>query len=199
MEFIMGNITIANFKGGVGKSLIAHQLITCYDYYGVEIDPYGSLHDRLPNKVIKVDINEKNLPDTHKKSIFDFGGFDDIKLDQAIQRSSLILIPFIPTLESVQGTLDTLNRIKEHNKPILLVANMVQKIKDVEDAKFVFQEALGFEVEIFKIPMSIALQTAINENKAITQLAKEGGIKAFAYKKAKEIIEDLHQVINSFL
>jgi len=195
----MANITIANFKGGVGKSLIAHQLITCFDYYGVEIDPYGSLYERLPDKVIKVDVTEKRLPATSDKSVFDFGGFDDIKLDQAVERSNLVIIPFIPTLESVQGTLDTLNRIKEHNKPILLVANMVQKPEDVNDAKFVFEEVLGFEVEVFQMPISVALQTAINENKGIVELANQGGIKAFAYKKAKKIIEDLNDIINSYL
>ena len=193
------SITITNFKGGVGKSLIAHQLITCFDYNGVEIDPYGSLYERLPDKVIKVDITAKTLPDTLENTVFDFGGFDDIKLDQAIERSNLIVIPFIPTLESVQGTLDTLNRVKVHDKPILMVANMVQKPEDVNDAKFVFEEVLGFEVEIYQMPISVALQTAINENKAITELAQQGGIKAFAYKKAKKIIEDLDGVINSYL
>ncbi|BCD61144.1 MULTISPECIES: ParA family protein [unclassified Nitratiruptor] len=195
----MKNITIANFKGGVGKSLIAHQLITCFDYKGVEIDPYGSLYERLPEKVIKVDVKEKKLPKTPERSAFDFGGFDDIKLDQAIERSNLVIIPFIPTLESVQGTLDTLNRVKEHSKPILMVANMVQKPEDVNDAKFVFEEVLGFDVEVFQMPISVALQTAINENKGITELAKQGGIRAFAYKKAKKVIEDLYKVINNYL
>jgi len=192
---LMPNITIANFKGGVGKSLLAHQLITCYGYYGVEIDPYGSLKERLPDKVMRVDIDEKNLPNTPENSVFDFGGFDDIKLDQAIQRSDLIIVPFIPTLESVQGTVDTLGRIKDHDTPILMVANMVQKEEDVKDAKFVFEEVLGFEVEIYQIPMSIALQTAINENRAITELASQKGIRAYAYKKAQKIIDGLHDTI----
>ncbi len=55
------NITICNFKGGVGKSLIAHQLITSYEFNGVEIDPYGNLSDRLPEKVFKIDLSEKKI------------------------------------------------------------------------------------------------------------------------------------------
>ena len=194
----MPNITIANFKGGVGKSLLAHQLITCYGYHGVEIDPYGSLKERLPNQVIRIDIDEKTLPNTPKNCIFDFGGFDDIKLDQAIQRSDLVLIPFIPTLESVQGTVDTLERIKHHETPILMVANMVQKEEDVQDARFVFEEVLGFEVELYSIPLSVALQTAINENKSIIELANQKGIRAYAYKKAQKIIENLHKTIKNY-
>jgi len=193
----MPNITIANFKGGVGKSLLAHQLITCYDYLGIEIDPYGSLKERLPDKVTRVDIDEKHLPPTpeDKNFVFDFGGFDDVKLDLAIQRSDLVLVPFIPTLESVQGTVDTLGRIKHHDKAILMVANMVQKEEDVQDARFVFEEVLGFEVEIFQIPVSVALQTAINENRAIKELAGQKGIRAYAYKKAHKIIDELHSKI----
>lgn len=194
----MRNITICNFKGGVGKSLLAHQLITNFGYKGLEIDPYGSLCDRLPEHVKKVDITLKSLPETTADTVYDFGGFDDIKLDQAIENSFLIIVPFIPTLESVQGTLDTLNRIKGFNKPILMVANMVQKSEDVEDAAFVFNETLGFEVETFIIPTSVALQTAINENKAITELIHQGGIRAFAYKKAFQIINELHRIIEEY-
>ena len=192
-------ITITNFKGGVGKSLLAHQLITCFGFNGVEIDPYGSLNERLPDRVIRIDIAAKRLPDDIKDdTVFDFGGFDDIKLDLAINQSDLVIIPFIPTLESVQGTIDTLNRVKELNTPLLMVANMVQKPDDVNDAKFVFEEVLGFEVEIYQIPISVALQTAINENKAITELAQQKGIRAYAYKKASNIITGLMDVVKQY-
>jgi len=193
----MANITICNFKGGVGKSLLAHQLITSFGYRGIEIDPYGSLADRLPERVEKVDITATTLPQV-ENTIFDFGGFDDRKLDLAIEQSGLILVPFIPTLESVQGTADTLLRIKGFEVPILLVANMVQKPEDVQDAKFVFEDLLQTELEIFQIPLSIAFQTAINENRSILELADQGGIKGFAYRKAKGILEELHSLIQSY-
>jgi chromosome partitioning protein len=193
----MANITICNFKGGVGKSLIAHQLITSFGYEGIEIDPYGSLADRLPDRVQKIDIAQKSLPQV-ENTIFDFGGFDDTKIDQAIAQSDLVIVPFIPTLESVQGTADTLIRIQELDTPILLVANMVQKPQDVEDAKFVFEDLLQTQIEIFQIPLSVAFQTAINENKSIFELAAEGGIKTFAYKKAKKILEDLNSLIQLY-
>jgi len=186
------NITIVNFKGGVGKSMIAHQLITGFGFRGCEIDPYGSLSDRLPEQVDRIDIQEKNLDEPSAATIFDFGGFDDIKLDQAVSYSDLVIIPFIPTLETIQGTVDTLVRIAPMNKPILLVPNMSQKENDISDAKFVFDETLGFEVEMFPLPMSVALQTAINENCSIIELSQQGGIKGYAYKKSANLIRDLH-------
>lgn len=192
------NITIVNFKGGVGKSMIAHQLITGFEFRGCEIDPYGSLSDRLPERVERIDIQQKHIPRPEGEMIFDFGGFDDIKLDQAISYSDLIIIPFIPTLETIQGTVDTLVRVASANKPILMVPNMSQKENDIQDAKFVFEETLGFEIEMFPIPMSVALQTAINENRSILELAKQGGIKAYAYKKSSKLMDDLHSKIREY-
>lgn len=194
----MMNITIVNFKGGVGKSMIAHQLITGFGFEGCEIDPYGSLSERIPEKVKRIDIREKQLAEPTSDTVFDFGGFDDIKLDQAIAYSDLIIVPFIPTLETIQGTVDTLVRVASADKPILMVPNMSQKENDINDAKFVFEETLGFEIEMFPIPMSVALQTAINENKSIVELSQQGGIKAYAYKKGMRLFHDLHEKIREY-
>ena len=192
------NITIVNFKGGVGKSMIAHQLITGFGFHGCEIDPYGSLSDRLPEKVERIDIQQKHLNKPVNETIFDFGGFDDVKLDQAVSYSDLIIVPFIPTLETIQGTVDTLVRVASANKPILMVPNMSQKENDITDAKFVFEDTLGFEVEMFPIPMSVALQTAINENSSIIDLSKQGGIKGYAYKKSSQLMCDLHSTFREY-
>lgn len=192
------NITIVNFKGGVGKSMIAHQLISGFGFRGCEIDPYGSLSDRLPDTVNRIEIQEKHLPEPVEETIYDFGGFDDVKLDQAVGYSDLIIIPFIPTLETIQGTVDTLVRVAPMNKPILMVPNMSQKENDIHDAQFVFEETLGFEVEMFPIPMSVGLQTAINENKSIIELTQQGGIKAYAYKKGANLLRDLHSKIREY-
>lgn len=192
------NITIVNFKGGVGKSMIAHQLITGFGFRGCEIDPYGSLSDRLPERVERIDIRQKGLEQPSEATIFDFGGFDDVKLDQAIGHSDLVIIPFIPTLETIQGTVDTLVRVAPMNKPILMVPNMSQKEGDINDAKFVFDETLGFEVEMFALPMSVALQTAINENRSIIELSQQGGIRAYAYRKSANLIRNLHAKISEY-
>lgn len=192
------NITIVQFKGGMGKSMIAHQLITGFSYKGVEIDPYGSLANRLPDSVISIPINKKDLDKPTENTIFDFGGFDDIKIDQAIKYSDLVIVPYVPTVESVQSTIDTLQRIVMCNKPILLIANMALKKEDVIDASAVFFDVLGFEVETFFIPMSPTLQTAINENQSVIALAQQPGIKAYAYKKMAATIQELHNVILSY-
>lgn len=192
------NITICNFKGGVGKSLLAHQLITSFGFNGIEIDPYGNLSDRLPNKVKKIDLSEKRLPQ-YENTIFDFGGFNDIKIEQAIRQSDLIIIPFNATIEALQSTIDTINAIKELDKPILFVANMVQKPEDIKEISIIIQDILGFECEIFMIPISAAYQTAINQNISILELVQAGGLKAFAYKKASNNILELKKSIDNYI
>lgn len=189
------NITITGFKGGVGKSLIAHQLITGFGFKGVEIDPYGSLAQRLPNDVVFVPISEKKLKEGYKNTVFDFGGFDDVKIGQAVSMSDLVIVPFIPTLEVIQSTLDTLLKLEKFNKPILLVANMVHKEEDITPSLMAFQEYLGVEVECFIIKTSVGLQSAINENKSIIKMAGQGGIMGFSYRKYAEVIQNLHKTI----
>lgn len=191
----MIQITICNFKGGQGKSLIAHQLITGFGYKGIEIDPYGSLSDRLPEHVVRIPLDSKSLPKAKGPTLYDFGGFDDVRLDLAVSQSNLVIIPFIPTLESVQGTLETVHRITGMDTPVMFVANMAQKTQDIEDARFVFEEAMGCECPFFTIPLSVALQTAINENRSVIDLASQGGIRSFAYKKASQLIRSLHQTV----
>jgi chromosome partitioning protein len=187
-------ITICNFKGGVGKSMIAHQLITSFSYQGFEVDPYGSLADRLPQNVKKLDTMDE-LPAIIGDTIFDFGGFDCQILRSAITVSDLVIVPFIPTLETLQSTIDTLGVLKEYDKPILLVANLVKKQSDVDESKKLFDEFFGFELEIIELPDSIALQTAIAENQSVIELAKVGGLKAYTYKKAAQSIQNLQNKI----
>lgn len=191
------NITICNFKGGVGKSLIAHQLITSFEFNGVEVDPYGNLADRLPEKVSKIDLSEKNLGQ-FENTIFDFGGFNDVKIEQAIRQSELVIIPFNATIETLQSTVDTINVVKEFDRPILFVANMIQKPEDIEEVSVIIQDVLGFECEIFMIPVSAAYQTAINQNVSVLELANAGGLKSFAYKKAAANIIELKQSIDNY-
>ena len=191
------NITICNFKGGVGKSLIAHQLITGFGYDGVEIDPYGNLAARLPEKVSMVNIDAKELG-SYENTIFDFGGFNDVKIEHAINQSDLIIIPFNATMETLQSTIDTINSIKDYDKPILFIGNMIQKPEDIAEVNVIIQDILGCECEIFLIPISAAFQTAINQNVSVLQLAQGGGLKSFAYRKAAGIMHELKKSIDFY-
>jgi len=190
-------ITICNFKGGVGKSLISHQLITSFQYGGIEVDPYGSLHDRLPDDVIKIGLQESlpNLTKIEQDVIFDFGGFADKKLSDAIAISECIIVPTIATLESVQATIDTINFIKEHKKPILIIANMMRKKQNLEETMRAINDTLNYMPEVVEVPFSDAFQTAINENTSVVKLSEKKGLAGYSYKPAAKIIQQIQDTI----
>ena len=196
-------LSIINEKGGQGKSMIAHQLITSFGYKGFEIDPYGSLAERLPESVKSIPLNSVSLPKVEDDNIvFDFGGFADKKTKEAISVSDLVIVPFIPTLESVQATEGTISNILPHliefEKPLLLVANMVVKEADINDALIVFADTIGISVNDLDygiIPQLTSIQSAINENISVIEMAKRGGFKGHPYRKAAQRIHELHDKI----
>ena len=49
-----------------------------------------------------------------------------MKIEQAIKQSNLVIIPFNATVETLQSTIDTINVVKEFDRPILFVANMIR-------------------------------------------------------------------------
>jgi len=183
-------ITIVNYKGGVGKSLIAHQLITCFDFQGYELDVYGNLAQRLPGNVIKI---ERKMPEIQGDSVIDTGGYDDKKLHEAIKISDLVLIPFIPSFESIQSTVSALITLKDHlaYKNILFVVNMAQKSNMTEKAIQAFEKILKRKPEMYNLPIMQSYQTAVNYNRAITKLAESNRV----YQKAADIIKGLYERI----
>jgi len=193
-------LTIMNYKGGQGKSMIAHQLITNFGYKGYEIDPYGSLAQRLPDQVKHIGIDTPKINNVYyDKVIFDFGGFAAIQEEEAIKESDLIIVPFVPVIESVQGTLEMLPIILKYlikyDKPLLLVPNMVAKTEDMQEAINLFSDELEVELDYYTIPYLVSIQTVINENTSTSKKVGTGGFKGMPYKKANTIIQGLHQKI----
>jgi len=70
----------------------------------------------------------------HGDVVYDFGGFDDKRLDIVSKTADLIIIPFNPTINALGTTLESYQRAKEQNIPILFVVNAVIKEQDATDA-----------------------------------------------------------------
>jgi len=84
-------IIIFNEKGGVGKSMLATQIALHFDTSIIELDPYGVLEQTLnDDRVFKVSLNEKIPEITEGDVVYDFGGFDDARLDIVSKISDLI-------------------------------------------------------------------------------------------------------------
>ena len=192
-------IIIYNQKGGVGKSMLATQLALHFDTTIIELDPYGMLSQTLDERVVKIGLNEDIPNITEGDVIYDFGGFDDIRLDKIAYKVDLIIIPFNPTINSLGTTLESYERIKKLEVPVLFVVNAYLKDSDVDDAIGFLIENLNEEIEYFTIPHTRALQTAENEGVSIIEFASSSGLKKHTYKKISNIMQNLMKKVEEYL
>lgn len=192
-------LIIYNQKGGVGKSMLATQIALHFDTTIIELDPYGMLTKTLDDRVIKIALDQSAPKIEEGDVVYDFGGFDDIRLDTIAKEADLILLPFNPTINSLGTTLQSFNRVKELDLPVLFIVNGYVKESDIEDAISFLSEHTQDEIEYFSIPHTRALQTAENEGMSIIELANSGGLKKHTYKKISSTMKDLMQKIEEYL
>ena len=83
-------IIIYNQKGGVGKSMLSTQIALNFDASIIELDPYGMLSQTLDDRVLRVELNEEVPKIEEGDVVYDFGGFDDIRLDEISKNANLI-------------------------------------------------------------------------------------------------------------
>lgn len=192
-------IIIFNQKGGVGKSMLATQIALHYDTSIIELDPYGVLSQTIDDdRVLKLGLNDDIPKINGGDIIYDFGGFDDIRLDVASKTSDLIIIPFNPTINALGTTLQSYERAKQQNIPILFIANAVIKEQDAIDAIDYIKESTKDDIEYFIIPHTRALQTSENEGQSIIELANSSGLKRHTYKKISGIMKELMTTIKEY-
>jgi len=192
-------IIIYNQKGGVGKSMLATQIALHFDTSIIELDPYGMLTKTLDDRVISIGLDEKIPSINSGDVVYDFGGFDDIRLNQVAKNADLIIIPFNPTINALGTTLLSYERVSSLNIPVLFVANAYIKENDVDDAVDFLCENINEDVDYFAIPHTRALQSAENEGISIIELANGDGLKKYTYKKISSRIKNLMEKIEEYL
>jgi chromosome partitioning protein len=189
-------ITIFNQKGGVGKTMLATQIALYFDLKIIELDPYGILKSLMQDRILKFGLRDK-IDENLDNVVFDFGGFDDLRLSQVAKQSNLVIIPFNPTLISLGGTLKSYYKVRDLNENILFIANGYLKEQDVKDAVEFLEENIKEHIDYFSIPYTRAVQTAENEIVSIIDLPKQGGLKKHTYSRIARIFENLMEVIKN--
>ena len=192
-------IIVYNQKGGVGKSMLATQIAFYFDASIIELDPYGVLTKTLDDRVVKVELDEEIPIILSGDVIYDFGGFDDIRLNQLSSKADLVIIPFNPTINALGTTLESYKRVKELNLPILFVVNSFIKDSDVDDAVNFLSENTQDEIDYFAIPHTRALQTSENEGVSIIDIANSGGLKKHTYRKISKTMKNLMKKIEEYI
>lgn len=193
-------IIIFNEKGGVGKSMLATQIALFFDATIIELDPYGVLSQTLDDeRVYKLGLSDDIPEITSGDVVYDFGGFDDKRLDSVSKNADLIIIPFNPTINALGTTLDSYKRVSEQNLPVLFVVNAVLKEQDAVDSVEYLKEATKDDIEYFVIPHTRALQTSENEGQSIIELANSSGLRRHTYRKISATMNELMKLIKSYI
>lgn len=193
-------IIIFNEKGGVGKSMLATQIALHFDATILELDPYGVLSQTLDSdRVYKVGLNDTIPQITGGDVVYDFGGFDDKRLDIVSKTANLIIIPFNPTINALGTTLESYKRAIEQNLPILFIVNAVLKEQDAVDAIEYLKETTKDDIEYFILPHTRALQTSENEGQSIIDLANSSGLRRHTYRKISATMIELMKLIKTYI
>jgi cellulose biosynthesis protein BcsQ len=191
-------ITVYNVKGGVGKTHIAVNLALTLDIGMMTNDPFSPLEKILDeNDFYKLGRTEAlpEIPDD-ASMIYDFGGYLDNRVTEALQQSCCVVIPVVNEFADVHTTVAFIQEIEEYNKNIIIVANKTQKgdfvyIKDI-------MKKFYPDYPVFEIKQSRAMPNIFNEKESIQAMVKRGGLKAFSYSAIEQQFISLIKKIKTF-
>lgn len=119
-------IGIYSDKGGQGKTFIAANLALSLEYAVVSNEPHRRTLDKiLPEGAVVKLASEEPFPkiSENANAIFDFGGFLDSRVSNALEASDIVLVPVVNEQEEVQAAVDCVGNIEEFNKNIVIIAN----------------------------------------------------------------------------
>lgn len=194
--------TVANLKGGVGKSTTTIHLATAAQMAGIptaiiDIDPdqqavakwsdsreavrppvLSAVWSRLPQSIAEAERGGAEL------IFIDTAAFEQKILTAAVQVAKLILIPCRPTAQDVQYLTATTDLVALYQKPAAIVLNQVEpRLPETEQARALITK-LGLALAPIYLSKAVAYQRAIAAGLGVTEFEPTG-------KAAQEVLSFL--------
>lgn len=201
--------TVANLKGGVGKSTATIHLATAAQMAGIstaiiDIDPdqqaaakwsdsraaerpqvLSAVYSRLPQSIAEAERGGAELV------FIDTAAFEQKILTAAVQVARLVLIPCRPTAQDVQYLTATTDIVAFHRKPAAVVLNQVEpRLPETEQARALIGK-LGLSLSPMYLSKAVAYQRAIAAGLGVTEYEPNG-------KAAQEILTLLDWISSLF-
>jgi cellulose biosynthesis protein BcsQ len=191
-------ITIYNLKGGVGKTHIALNLALTLDFGIITNEPFSPLEEILEESDFYKLKRTEALPEIpeNANTIFDFGGYLDKRVIEALKQSHCVIIPVVNEFIDVHTTVSFIQEIEGYNKNIIIVANKTQK-GDYAAIKETMKEFYP-DYPVLEIKQSRAMPNIFKEKKAIKAMVESGGLKAFSYQSIEKQFSELIKKIKTF-
>ena len=179
--------TVANLKGGVGKSTTTINLATAAQMAGIptaiiDLDPdqqaaakwgdsrvaarppvLSAVWSRLTQSIAEAERGGADL------IFIDTAAFEQKILVAAVHVATLILIPCRPTAQDVQYLTATTDIVAQHQKPAAVVLNQVEpRLPETEQARTIITK-LGVALAPMCLSKAVAYQRAIAAGLGVTE------------------------------
>ena len=187
-------ITVYNFKGGVGKTSIALNIVLSLDMGIITNDVYSPIENILPEKqFIKLE-KDMSIPEIPEgmNIVFDLGGYIDTRAIEALRQSDKVLIPVTNDFINLQVTINAIDEIWEFNENLIIIANRTVK-DDFSDISQAIKQFYDFPV--LELKQSRVFSNLFQEKKSIRDIVKQGGLKAYSYRIINEQFDELLKTI----
>ena len=189
-------ITIFNLKGGQGKTTISLALALNYGFFVVTNDEYSPIEKVLPRGKIKHIAQGQILPvvPDNVNLIYDFGGYPDKRLIEAVSKSDKVIIPVIyDSALDMQTTIKTIREIEKYNKNIIIVVNRTHK-GVFEKAQAILDNFIKYPM--FEVKQSTAFVKMVDTGKSIPELMAHNVLLKYHYKAPAEQIEAIKSYLD---
>jgi chromosome partitioning protein len=199
-------ITIAQQKGGAGKTTLVAQLAVAFAARGrrvalVDIDPQGSLTSwfqvREPNGAGSITLSSltgwrtqsavEKLALQNDLVLVDSPPHAETEAKIAVRAASLVLVPIQPSPMDLWATEPTLALAKSEKRPALLVVNRAQTRIKLAEALSARIAELGADVAKAKIGNRIAFAASMLEGKGVVETAPNSKAAQEVEALAKEV------------
>ena len=200
-------MTVAQQKGGAGKTTIVAHLAVAFRQAGlsvatVDTDPQGSLTRWMEMRTERLggaDIAHRQISGWRTANEVDrlSGEYDIVLIDSAphaeteariaVRAASLVLLPVQPSPMDFWATAPTLDLARQEGVPALLVLNRVPRRTRLAVSVISAMGELGAEVSPAWIGSRTAFASALMEGKGATEMARPG----LAAEEIRALADDL--------
>ena len=193
-------IAIYNFKGGVGKTSIALNIVlSAKDDYGVITNDFYSPIEKVlpPKSVIKLRPESQipNIPEDYN-IVYDFGGYIDQRSANVLKSCDKVIIPTVNNMQELQVTIEAIDKIEKHNKNIIIIANRLGR-GDFEEVSRVIHKFYYNKYPILPLNNSKGINKIFTQKKSVQKLASESGLNRYVYRNILPQLEKINNIIFS--